>query len=268
MPRLLRSTALQLALSLTTTLSLASQPVVAQQGATPALASAAPASPYATRAALQAALDSADGADASLDRNTRVRRKAEAVRLRRRLQQGDFSPGDRIVLSVDGQPALSDTFAVRSGNRLELRELPALPLTGVLRSELEARVTQHLAEFVRDPRVRALPLIRIAVVGHVQRPGFVITAPDALLSDVIMLAGGPTADADMQRTAVQRGNDVRLSQADARVAIRDGWSLDALGVRAGDEVVVGRRRQTSWNQVFTTSIMALGAVATVVALIR
>ena len=104
------------------------------------------------------------------------------------------------------------------------------------------------------------------MLGQVMRPGFVTIAPDILLSDVIMLAGGPTADADLQRTSIRRGADLRVSEADARAAIRDGWTLDALDVQAGDEVVVGKRKSTNWNQIFTTSIMALGAVATVVAL--
>jgi protein involved in polysaccharide export with SLBB domain len=243
--------------------------LVAVVAAIPMVAvSAQTSSPYATRSALRASLDSAErrADEKSLGAEARARYREEGLQLRRRLEQGDFGAGDRVVLAVDGQPTLSDTFTVRADGMLEVRELPPVSLKGVLRSELESTMSRHLAQYLRDVRVRATPLVRIAILGSVMRPGFLTLAPDVLLSDAIMLAGGPTGEADLQRTSVRRGSEVRVSEAIARVAIREGWTLDAMGVRAGDEIVVGKRKSTNWNQILTTSIMAIGAVATVVAI--
>ena len=66
-------------------------------------------------------------------------KRIEADALRARLRDGDFRGGDRIVLSVRGDSALTDTFTVHPGRTLRLPNLPELPLQGVLRAELRAR---------------------------------------------------------------------------------------------------------------------------------
>src|SRR5437763_1041624 len=66
----------------------------------------------------------------------RAGRLAEAAALRARLREGDFHVGDRIILAVSGETALSNTFTVRAGNLLEIPTLPPVSLRGTLRSEL------------------------------------------------------------------------------------------------------------------------------------
>src|SRR5213596_640664 len=43
-----------------------------------------------------------------------------AAAIRARLADGDFQPGDRVLLRVDSEPALSDTFTVTPGRTLAL----------------------------------------------------------------------------------------------------------------------------------------------------
>src|SRR5687768_2701497 len=50
----------------------------------------------------------------------RQQKLLEATELRERLRDGDFQVGDRIVLSVRGDSALTDTFVVRAGRTLSL----------------------------------------------------------------------------------------------------------------------------------------------------
>src|SRR3954470_15196280 len=64
-----------------------------------------------------------------------------------RLESGDFDVGDRIAVLVKDHPTLSDTFVVRAGRRLSLPTLAELELVGVLRSELQACVTAHVAQY-------------------------------------------------------------------------------------------------------------------------
>ncbi|MHC4108768.1 MAG: polysaccharide biosynthesis/export family protein [Planctomycetota bacterium] len=91
--------------------------------------------------------------------------RLRAARLRGRLEEGDFHVGDRILLLVENQPTLSDTFAVTSARELDLPEIGAVPLQGIMRGELQGYLTQHLGRFLREPRVRAHPLIRIGISG-------------------------------------------------------------------------------------------------------
>src|SRR5687768_9525071 len=144
---------------------------------------------FASRATLEASAAAAESASAAATTQPlREAKRAEAWTLRERLRLGDFHPGDRIALIVEGHPTLSDTLAVRSGRVISLPDLPEIPLVGVLRSELQAHLTREIGRFVRDPKVRVVPLMRVAVLGQVGRPGYYALPADALLSDAIMIA--------------------------------------------------------------------------------
>jgi len=184
-------------------------------------------------------------------------RTSEAWLLRNRLQNGDFQEGDRIVLVLHGSPSAADTLIVRAGRVLQLPRMADLQLQGVLRSELNAKVTAHLAEYLKDPTSRATPLLRIGVLGHVGRPGYYYTPADVLLSDAIMRAGGPAGDADLTKIEIRRGSDVIWSHSDARTALTDGLSLDRLHLRAGDEIDVGGRSVRPWATVLQVSLALL-----------
>lgn len=192
-------------------------------------------------------------------------RTAEAWLLRTRLQRGDFQDGDRIVVKLLGSVTFSDTITVRAGKMLPLPKLSDLPLEGVLRSELNARLSSHLAKYLRDSSAQATPLLRLAVLGAVKSPGYYYTSADVLLSDVIMKAGGPAPNADVQNTEIRRAGATIWSAQDTRTAMSDGLSLDRLHLRAGDEVQVPEERQINWSTIFQVSATVLGLV---VALVR
>jgi protein involved in polysaccharide export with SLBB domain len=118
-----------------------------------------------------------------------------------------------------------------------------LPLSGVLRSELKDRVTAEVLKYVRAQEVEVTPLTRIAVLGEVARPGFFAFRSDAPITDAIMLAGGPTADADIEHTVVRRDSHQYRSAKETRQAVAKGLTFDQFGLSAGDELVVGRQRQ-------------------------
>jgi SLBB domain-containing protein len=191
-------------------------------------------------------------------------RPNEAWLLRQRLQKGDFQDGDRIVVELHGNAlmpkdflGIPETLTVRAGRRLEFPRMADLPLDGVLRSELNDKLTEHFAQYVREPSVRSTPLVRLAVLGLVGRPGYVYTLADAPLSDLIMQAGGPGADANMAGIVIRRGADVIWDAQDTRAALADGMSLDRLHLRAGDEIFVPQQTHFSWLTAFSVGISAV-----------
>lgn len=192
------------------------------------------------------------------------RRRVEATRIRERLKSGDFLPGDRIVLAVEGDTALTDTFTVRASGLLSLPNLPDASLSGILRSELQAHVTTHIARYLRNPSVTASSLIRLAVSGEVQRPGFYAVPADVPLSDIVMAAGGPTQTADLGRMTIRRGTVELLSPTDLRIAVVNGLTVDQLNLLSGDEISVGARPRTNWALVLTGVTAVMGIVTTVV----
>jgi protein involved in polysaccharide export with SLBB domain len=165
-------------------------------------------------------------------------------RVRNRLDQGDFRPGDRIILDVQGETALTDTFTV--GRALELRLPPpttgSLSLSGVLRSELEEKLTTHVARFLRNPVVRARSTVRVAVQGEVRNAGFYGVPSDAAVTDAVMAAGGFTPTADVRKFKIVRGGRTILEGNDLQAVIAARTTLDDAGIRDGDQFVVPKAR--------------------------
>lgn len=158
--------------------------------------------------------------------------------IRARLRDGDMRAGDRLRLTVSDQRTLSDTFAVTAGPALVLPSVGTLPLQGVLRSELQDRITTSVDSVYRDAVVQVVLLTRLAVTDGVVRPGYYALPPDALVADAITAAGGLVPYAELSQAYVERGNE-RLWQSDSlQAAMRTGRTLGELGLQAGDRLVI------------------------------
>ena len=220
---------------------------------------------FVARTTLEAQVVAADSAaaDRKLSPEAREMRRAEGWVLKRRLTEGDFGIGDRIVLSVVGEASLTDTFTVRPGPELLLGNLPPLSLKGVLRSELQSHLTTELARYFVRPQVDAVPLLRVAVLGAIGRPGYYYVPADMLLSDLVMTAGGP-GQADMKRAEIRRGDEALYAGRDVDVALDDGFTLDMLNLRSGDEFFLQEKRQLNWASLLRAVTIVSGIAALVV----
>ena len=193
----------------------------------------------ATRAELESAVAASEGVAASTaDAKAKERLLQGAAALRQRLKNGDFGPGDRILLSVLGDSALSDTFTVQMDQRLNLPGMPAVSLRGVLDSELGDHLTRHIGNYVKDPRVTATSLVRVAVMGMIGKPGFLTVSTDLMLSDVMMLAGGPTPGSAFADAKVTRGGKTLLAKREFAEAVQRGRSVGDIQLRDGDEIFI------------------------------
>ncbi|HET7789695.1 MAG TPA: polysaccharide biosynthesis/export family protein [Gemmatimonadales bacterium] len=153
-------------------------------------------------------------------------------------QTGDIRPGDRILLQVDGEKDLSDTFTVEAGPAVTLPAIGQVSLAGVAARDLASYFTRELGRYLKDPVVHAQVLVRVGILGEVMHPGFYGVPRDALLSDALMAAGGPTRDAKMTSLKVTRGGTVLLGADTLQRALAHGGTLADLGLHSGDEVLV------------------------------
>jgi len=167
--------------------------------------------------------------------------QAGAALIRTRLEAGDFQTGDRIVIRVEGEAQLTDTFVVSNGPQLDLPQVGTVSLQGVLRSELKSRLQTHFVKFLRDPVVQVQPLVRLLVDGEIVRPGYYSAAPQQALADVITQAGGFTQRAKAGDMRVERGATPIWSGTRLRDAMGLGYSIDQLNLRAGDRLFVPTR---------------------------
>lgn len=181
--------------------------------------------PLATREQLETALRGAGASDV-------------AVRIKSRLAEGDFRRGDRIVLMVQGEPALTDTFVISSGSELMLPPptVGTLSLKGVLRSELEPKLMEYVNRFRTNAVVRAQPLIRLSIQGEVARAGIYSVPADGRLADALMAAGGTTQFAKANKVVIER-NGRKIWEGSSFE-----MDLDALALRDGDQIVVDSKR--------------------------
>jgi protein involved in polysaccharide export with SLBB domain len=197
----------------------------------------------------------------------RASKIAEAELVRARLRDGDFRIGDRIVVSVDsgvaGTAAQPDSFTVREGRMIEFPGLPAITLAGVLHSEIDNYLTQQLSRYFRNPSVHAYPLLRIAVLGPVGNPGFYSLPADVLLSDAIMMAGGPAATAKLNESVVKRGEREVIDERAVQRALVYGYTLSQMNLRDGDAIHVGGANQRSWTNILRAVSIGVGLALTV-----
>jgi polysaccharide export outer membrane protein len=183
----------------------------------------------------------ATAASPAYSQSLRDRARAEAVQIRARLADGDFRVGDRITLVVATEATLTDTFDVREGRVLRLPMIGDVPLSGVLRSELEEHLRAAIGRFIKDPEVHARSLIRLSLLGEVARPGYYAVPTDMVLSDALMLAGGPTGSAKLTKIRIERSGAPIMGNEGLQQAIAQGRTIEQLSLRAGDQVVVPRK---------------------------
>jgi protein involved in polysaccharide export with SLBB domain len=198
-----------------------------------------------------------DAASTVLSEKVRSERRQQAENLRARLSNGDFHAGDHIVLWVNGEPALSNTFTVRTGGILQLPTVGDVSLQGVLRPELKDVMTRAIARYIKAPDIQVSTQVRIAVLGAIGRPGFYSVAPDAPITDVLMTAGGPAGNADLSRSSILRGTATFADPSRLKAALAASSTLDDLGIESGDQISLAERAQR-WAKI--PSIISVASV--------
>ena len=222
-----------------------------------------------TRAELEAELATAARDTMSGSEKDRDQARMTVRTLTDRLTNGDFQVGDRVLIYVQDQQTLSDTFTVREGQIIHLPNLTDVDLHGVLRSELQGHVYDAVSKYLRNPAVRTGSLVRIAVLGSVTRPGFYALPADMLLSDAIMHAGGLNNSANVSRTTVARAGTVVWTAPEVTLAIKNGETIDQLSLRAGDQIEVGATHPSTFlTIILPVTVGVVGLVTSIVLITR
>jgi protein involved in polysaccharide export with SLBB domain len=113
-----------------------------------------------------------------------------------------------------------------------------IPLAGVRRSEVEPYLTDRLGRYLKNPIIHARALVRISIEGEVEKPGTYAVPTDVVLGDVFMAAGGLTRDAKMSKLKIDRAGQQVMEGDKLQYAVAQGRTVDELGLRAGDRIMV------------------------------
>jgi len=222
----------------------------------------------ATRAELEKAATATETASLQQrDEKIREKLRADAAAIRMRLTNGDFIPGDRIRLLVEGDTVLSDTFTVRGDRMLPLPNLPPVSLQGVLDSELEPYLTKELLRYIKQVSLVATPLVRISLLGFPQSNFFTVPV-DQSITDVITAAGGwgPPSQVAHDKAVVRRAGKVFLDAKATAEAIRQGKTVGDMALRDGDELYVPDKASSTFN--WQTALGAVSALTGLYFLVR
>jgi protein involved in polysaccharide export with SLBB domain len=118
-------------------------------------------------------------------------------------------------------------------------------LAGVPRRGIETYLTTELARYLKNPVVHARVLVRLGILGEVERPGYYAVPADAVLTDALMAAGGPTRDAKFVKVVIERDAQRLWEGDDLQRAIAQGMTVSQMKLRSGDRIVVPRRRDSA-----------------------
>ena len=190
-----------------------------------------------------------------------------AVSEQPRNAQGDFTTGDAVRITIVEEPELSGEFQVGPDLTLDMKRLGTLSLAGMSRAQATAAIEQRVRRVVRAPgNITVQPLIRLAVLGAVGGPGFHQYPVSTTLPDALTVAGGPRGDADLDRVTIQRGDERLIERDKVSQAITQSRTLDQLGLRSGDRIIVGQRVQRNWGRTIRDVAYGVTAVITLVTL--
>jgi len=124
---------------------------------------------------------------------------------------GDYVIREEDVLSITVRDEPEYTVkerAVRMDGRVTLPMLGEIHASGKTTKQLESEITERLKYLVREPIVQVFVdrvfSHRVTLAGKVGRPGqYALSSPTTVL-DVLVRAGGPTADAQVKKIKVVR----------------------------------------------------------------
>lgn len=147
--------------------------------------------------------------------------------------------GDVLRVDVWGRDEYSGLFQVNEEGFLFYPYIGEIDITAITVSQLRDTLLVELERLFANPFISVTPLFRIAVAGHVVRPGLYNVDPTMTILDVISMAGGATELANTGKIRVFRlGETKQLDFEEEMIASR---TLTEIGVRSGDDILVPRK---------------------------
>lgn len=157
-------------------------------------------------------------------------------------QSYTLRPGDIVDILVWGQPDFSGQFQVDETGRIRYPVLGEVDTRDRTVADVREAIRTGLEEIFNNPFVTITPRFRIAVIGEVRAPGLLTVDPTLSVLDVVALAGGYTTNGKIDDIRLFRGGqELNLG---LRTEEMGGVTLQAVGIRSGDQIVVPRKART------------------------
>ena len=158
-------------------------------------------------------------------------------------------PGDMIRVQVWREEDLGGEFLVDTNGVVTLPLIGDYTVTGLGIDRVRDMLVEAYRRHLRNPSIVVTPLRTVNVLGEVQKPGLYPLDPTVTLAGAVAVAGGTTTNGDLGRIRVIRDGQV------VRSRLGVGETLNELGIRSGDQVIVDRR---GWLDRNGTTLLASG----------
>jgi len=147
-------------------------------------------------------------------------------------------PGNalEIIVFPDSTSFLNNIYPIDDqGNIL----LPILGKVNIMKksySELTNFLVNSYSQYLKYPFIQVKPLIRISILGGVQRPGMYYIDPTFSLWHLIRISGGPLEEDGLKKMRWER--DRKTVRKDLIPLLESGQSLLSVGFKSGDQIWV------------------------------
>jgi polysaccharide biosynthesis/export protein len=175
-----------------------------------------------------------------------------------------LNPGDGVRITfLDIKDNISGDYYIQPDGIISLPFIGEINTNNKEFPDIKNQIEFRYDSLYRDPHLTVHYLIRINVLGDVRNPGFYYITENEKFTALIALAGGTTADADLDNIYVVRGT--QEIDLDIKSIIEEGGSVADFGLQSGDQVFVPR---TWWSdRGITIVISAAALLVTVLAII-
>ncbi|MCG6959100.1 MAG: SLBB domain-containing protein [Ignavibacteriaceae bacterium] len=176
-----------------------------------------------------------------------------------------LNPGDGVRISfLDINDNISGDYYVEPDGVI------SLPFVGVISTnhrdfqDVKKQIVFRYDSLYKSPKLTVHALFRINILGEVRNPGYYYVTEIEKFTGILALAGGTTADADLESIYIIRDN--KEIEIDVEAITQEGGSASDLGLQSGDQIYVPR---TWWADArgYTVIISAAALVVTVLALV-
>ena len=162
---------------------------------------------------------------------------------------GDFEPGDgvRVITwqspvnkSNVGDLGISNDYVIDRRGTIFLLLVGDVRVVGLTREALADTLEMRYRKFASGMSFICKPLIRIALLGSVNKPGTYIVEPTESLWSLIDQAGGPLTGAEFQKMYYMRNGEIVAENLLAQ--FERAYSIEEIGIRSGDQLYIPSKK--------------------------
>ncbi|RMF92328.1 MAG: polysaccharide export protein [Nitrospinota bacterium] len=152
--------------------------------------------------------------------------------------------GDEVKITVWKHDDLNRTLRISPTGKIFYPLVGEIQAAGKGTEDLRRIITDGLKDYITNPQVNvdvtAFRSRKIYVFGEVERPGLLVIEDSLNILDALLLAGGPTLDADQKRIILihRSPSELELRSINLKRLFQEGDQGQVVTLQGGDIVYV------------------------------